>query len=303
MSCSLLPKATKRTLALCAVCFAVLVPASARSAIAGATTSNPTLTPASILQRALARLATYPTPQYAIYTTFWDIRTNQPDLPSSQLEWRYAVRQSDNAENATCRVDQTWLPQAQVEKDTFPLLASSILSAPSLTTAVDNYRVELTADSAGGASQPYHLRFIPIAQASTNNVRDLWIDRRTFDVQGVRYVAKGNGTTVTAQFGSASNYRTATHLRWISTGVNGNRSYDVTLVRTAFPQTLPAWLFDQSAYDQKQRAGTNDVLNVTLAQVGEDVADAPRTPHANAAFTRYTDRTTVVRFPVCNLAN
>ncbi|MEO7202134.1 MAG: hypothetical protein ABI431_05165 [Candidatus Tumulicola sp.] len=183
------------------------------------------------------------------------------------------------------------------------MLATTILNAPTVTTSVDNYRIELARDSGTGASQSYHLRFTPIADGSANNVRDLWVDRLTFDIRGIRYVAKSNGTTVTAQFGSASNYWTATHLSWVSPGGDGNRSYDVTIVRTAFPQTLPDWLFEQTAYDQKQRAGTNDVLNVTLAQVGEDVADAPRTPHANAAFTRYTDRTTVVRFPVCNLAN
>jgi hypothetical protein len=301
MSCSLRPKATKRTLALFALCLTVLVPASVRSAIRGATPSNPTLTAASILQRALARLATYPTPPYAIYTTFWDIRTNQPDLPGSQVEWRYAVRQADDAENATCRTDRTWLPQAYVKKDMLPLLATSLLNATSVTTSVDNYRVELMPDNTNGGSQPYHLRFTPIADGSANRVRDLWVDRGTFDVQRIRYVAKSNGATVTAQFGSSLNYRTATHLSWISAGADGSRSYDVTILRTAFPQSLPAWVFDQTAYDQKQRAGASDVLNETLAQVGEDIANAPRTPFANAAFTRFTDRTTVVHFPVCTL--
>jgi hypothetical protein len=300
MSCSPISKATKRTLGLFATVCAVLVASSSNPALADGTPSAPSLTPASIVQRALARLDTYTVPQYAIYTTFWDIRTNQPDLTSSQLEWRYAVRQSDNAENATCRVDQTWLPQAQIQKDMLPLLAMTFLKGSSVTLALEKYRVDVLSNGAAGA---YHLRFEPLALASANNVRDLWVDRQTFDVQGIRYIARSNGTTVTAQFGSASNYRTATHLAWISSGADGGRSYDVTVVRAAFPQTLPDWLFDQSAYDQKQRAGTSDVLNETLAQVGEDLTSAPRTPHANAQFTRFTDRTTIVHFPVCDLAS
>jgi hypothetical protein len=303
MSCSLLPKAAKRTLALFATSFFVLAPASTRVALADTLPSNQTLTPVAIVQRALARLATYPTPPYAIYTTFWNIRTNQPDLTGSQVEWRYAVRQSDDAQNATCRLDQTWLPQAQIAKNMLPLLAVTTLETPSITTSIDNYRVELAPDSATGISQPYHLRFTPIADGSANNERDLWVDRQTFDVRGIRYIAKSNGTMVTAQFGSSMNYRIATHLNWVSSGADGSRSYDVTIVRAAFPQTLPGWVFDQTAYDRKQRDGTSDIVNETLAQVGEDMTNAPRTPRANAAYTRFTDRTTVVRFPVCNLAN
>jgi uncharacterized protein (DUF427 family) len=297
------PRTTKRSLRLAGVLLTVIVAASSNGAMAESMPSNQTLTSASILQRALARVATRPTPPYAVYTTFWTIRTNQPDFPNSQLEWRYAVRLSDNVENATCRIDRVWLPQAQIGKNILPLLATTILNAHWIATATDSYRIGVAPDGAANATQPYHLRFKPIADVSADNVLDLWVDRRTFDIQGIRYIAKTNGTTVTAQFGPASTYWTATHLNWVSPGVDGNRGYDVTIVRVAFPKTLPDWLFDQSAYDQKQRAGTNDVLNETLAQAGEDLSNASRTPHANTAFTRYTDRTTVVRFPVCNLGN
>jgi hypothetical protein len=60
-------------------------------------------------------------------------------------------------------------------------------------------------------------------------------------------------------FGPALQYWIVMHQHWWAAGPVGSHTFDVTILRVAFPPALPDWLFDQTQYDQRQRAGDPDL--------------------------------------------
>jgi hypothetical protein len=112
-----------------------------------------------------------------------------------------------------------------------------------------------------------HIHLTPLRDIPKYNLRDLWVDTKTFDLRRAKFVFFGrpddplrNQATIAVDFGPAQKYWIARHSKW-STPRN---DFDLTTLRVVTPPTLPDWLFDQAAYDQHRKAGDLDPLDEIL---------------------------------------
>lgn len=262
--------------------------------IASATLATPAqvLSPHEIFDHAFARLGTYPIPQYVVYTTVWHMLAFSSGQPYDVV-WRYAIREPGDLENAASPQAQRWLPQAGISKAYLGVFASILrphepagslppehdasglkVIAVVAATRVD-YRIDLVGTEKIERHVTYHLRLTPLRDALKYNLRDLWIDSETFDLRSARFVIAGypgypnfTGALMTVDFGPALQYWIVMHESWTAPGPWGSHSFEVTTLRVAFPQALPGWIFDQSAYDRRQKAGDPDLLDQVLNASG-----------------------------------
>lgn len=245
--------------------------------------------PRELFARTFERLQSYPIPPYAIYSTRWRVlaySVGQP--PEYDVFWRYAIRTSDGLENAASPQSEEWLPPATITNEYLGIFAT-ILRAPApivsaspdtaselKTIAVvaatrEDYRIDLVSTENIDGNLTDHLRLTPLRSLPKYNLRDLWIDAQTFDLRRARFLivrhpekANWNGSAMTVDFGPALQYWIVMRENWFAGGPYGSHLFDVATLRVAFPPTLPGWIFDQSAYDRRQKAGASDLLDKIL---------------------------------------
>jgi hypothetical protein len=126
----------------------------------------------------------------------------------------------------------------------------------------ENYQIDFVDVENISGNLTDHLRLTPLRDPNKYKLRDLWIDTKTFDLRKARFVivrypgvANWNGNSMTVYFGPALQYWIVMRETWSAGGPHGSHLFDVTTLRVAFPASLPDWLFDQAAYDQRQRGG------------------------------------------------
>lgn len=245
----------------------------------------PTLSPRELFRRTFVRLETYSIPPYVLIESLWQVRPNSNlDNREFDVVWRYAVRDSDGAENASILKIARNLPTAYVGKKSIGLFATILrppqpveMPAPAedsdlKTIAVvaatnSDYRMDLVGEETVDGHMTDHVRLTPLRNLPKYNLRDLWIDTQTFDLRRAAFVFLGrpddplrNGATITVDFGPAQQY-------WIvlrSTWFTARNIFKLTTIRVLIPTILPDWLFDQSAYDQHRKAGELDPLEELL---------------------------------------
>ncbi len=114
----------------------------------------------------------------------------------------------------------------------------------------------------------YHITLHPRRDAEDNALRDLWIDTETYDVWRAAYVTApdvqivGGEADLTVDFTTVGNYRIASS--WIAVyhapGMRGGVYRQLRVVKMAFPETLPDWLFDEPQYAKRIHEHAADYL-------------------------------------------
>jgi hypothetical protein len=246
-----------------------------------------TLSAHELFSRTFVRLETYPIPPYALDVSLWRVRPVNNLHREFDVIWRYAIRYSDGTENLSILKTFKKLPEATVGKASIGVFATVLRPPPVIglpkspddsglkTIAVvastnADYRMDLAGEDMIDGHVTGHIRLTPLRNIPKYNLRDLWVDTRTFDLRRARFVFVGrqddslrNGATITADFGPAQQYWIVRHSNWYTV----RDEFDLTTLRVITPSTLPDWLFDQSAYDQHRKAGEldplEDILNPT----------------------------------------
>jgi hypothetical protein len=231
--------------------------------------------------RALARLQSYGAPPYVVYTTDEDGARS-----------RIAFRASDSMMNEAAYPVRGSLPPARIYRAFVGPLSYSIQQAiatpePSATTAPETdlgsalrtivavsshghiYDVKLDGDETIDGRSVYHVSLRPQRDPMHNALRELWIDRSTYDIRRARYVERPDialfaGTAeLTVDFQTVGRYRIAAD--WIvvyhSPDLRRPIYRVLRLLNMIFPASLPDWLFDQKAYEARRRAGDPDYLS------------------------------------------
>ncbi len=264
-----------------------------------AQTPAPGLTPPpnSIVASAFKRLRSYRIPLYAVYLTTWHMTyTDAVGTTAWEARHRYAVRESDELENATLGTQSDGkLPKADVlpvflgplawnvrvvapahEDDAMRPDVSSVLRTIATVVAREPpvYDVRLTGIESQDGHRLYHVTLRPLEHPEKHNLRDLWVDVQTFDLWKVRFIGvyspdarqPKRTSEVTIQFAPVGGYWILSEAIWsYAPFVDSARYvYDVSMDNIAFPATLPDWLFDRHAYDAHRAAGEQDVLNAFL---------------------------------------
>lgn len=247
-------------------------------------TPPPTPSAHKLFRRTFTRLETYPIPPYALDVSLWKVR------PAGNLDRefdvirRYAIRYSDGAENLSILKTFKKLPEATVAKASIGIFATVLRTPPVIdvpqahevsglkTIAVvaatnADYQMDLAGEDTIDGHVTDHIHLTPLRKLPKYNLRDLWVDRQTFDLRRARFVFVGrpddplrNGATIAVDFGPAQQYWIVRHSKWSTVRYD----YDLTTLRVVTPSTLPGWLFDQSAYDDHQKAGDLDPLDEIL---------------------------------------
>jgi hypothetical protein len=265
------------------------------------------LTPRELLARTFARLETYPIPPFAVWVTFWHVRTYDLSGGSSARDtWlRYAVRDSDGIENISTpqpspapssspapTPSPATLPKAWVLGESIGLFATVLrppvpAAAPSpsfnasglKTIAIvaatrEDYRIDLVGTEMIDGHVTEHLRLTPVRDRPQYNLRGLWVDAQSFDLRKARFVFAQrpddpvrNGATINVYFGPVLQYWIVTHSDWLLNRPHTTQAFDLATLLVAFPPMLPDWIFDQSAYDRHQKAGEPDLLDEILKSV------------------------------------
>ncbi|MGB8908928.1 MAG: hypothetical protein WCC84_09295 [Candidatus Cybelea sp.] len=249
---------------------------------------GPTLSPRELFHRTFTRLEKYPIPPYVLIVSLWQVR---PSINPHNLEldfaWRYAIRDSDGRENASTWILNVggFLPMASVVKESIGGFATILIPRRAVEASMPpgdsylktiavveatkaDYRMDLIGEEAIDNHTTDRLRLAPLRNLPKYNLRDLWIDAQTFDLRRATFVFWGddrlrNGATITADFGPAQRYWIVLRSAWSNAKIN----FEETTIRVLTPSALPAWLFDQSVYDQHRNAGERDplyeILNAT----------------------------------------
>jgi hypothetical protein len=154
-----------------------------------------------------------------VYSTTWTISVTRPEGTTSyQTHNRYAIRTSDNIENATGAETSREAPRKS-SRDTLPAagimpvfigpFAWSIraaaakstpapmqpdISSPLKTIAsvvakrAPAYRIDLAGTEEVAGHLSYHLVFHPLYDDGRHNLRDLWIDVASYDLWKAHYL-------------------------------------------------------------------------------------------------------------------
>jgi hypothetical protein len=269
-----------------------------------AATASAAATPApqEIFRRTFARLESYP---LAPYTVWMDtLLTKRTDTrggaqPASTVEQaRYAVRSADGAENHTFYpVQGSTLPPARIEPQFIGPFAFSLrrdqtrreepaslqpdipepLKVIANVTAYPkpNYAIGLGPIETLAGHRVYHLQLRPLTDGRKHNLRDLWVDVDTFDLWKAHFTSTyapdqllpESATDATVWFTPVGAYWVASRVVWNWEDFQNGFAfdYDVSTERITFPADLPAWLFDQRAYEQHVKARDPDILAPILA--------------------------------------
>src|SRR5579862_2933772 len=166
-----------------------------------------TPSPRQIFDGTFARLQSYPVPPYAVWTDTWKVLASSTQAVGSDQAYamllRYAIRTSDGQENASSFPEKNELPPALVVHLFQGPFAWSVRTerrsphggglqpdipepiktiAHVVTYAAPNYDIELAGLETVNGMQTYHLRLRPLSHSGVHNLRDLWVDARTFDL-------------------------------------------------------------------------------------------------------------------------
>ncbi len=257
-----------------------------------------------ILSRALERLRSYPVPDYAVWTSYWEINRGVDATWSTwRLAERFAERTSDGLQNvvesvprrgaqlpdanvssvfegpfawslrSTVTVQQASPAPMQPDVSGLKTIASVTAYAPP-AYAVDLMEVIETVDG----HYVYHLRLRPLADPERHNLRDLWVDVETFDLWEAHFAGKypalvPYGTSplvpsdITVFFKRILGYQIAYRLAWHYKFDGSYFAFRTSIIEIAFPNALPDWLFNSAAYARHEKAKEPDILYQVLQAV------------------------------------
>lgn len=242
------------------------------------------LSPRELFRRTFARLVTYPIPPYALIVSLWRVRPTDNARHEFDVIWRYAIRYSDGSENASIVKTFKSLPKATLGKESVGLFATILVPPPQVnapqapdtgglkTIAVvaatyGDYGMDLVGEDMIDGHVTEHIALRPLRNLPKYNLRDLWVDTKTFDLRRAKFVFFGrpddplrNGATIAVDFGPAQQYWIVQHSKWSTE----RDDFDLMTLRVVTPPTLPDWLFDQPAYDEHRKAGDLDPLDQIL---------------------------------------
>lgn len=246
-----------------------------------------------IYRAALKRIATLAQPAYIDTQDDWKMKASAPD-GDHYVRFRER-RLFDSAGRRECVLGlpytpdsytivgqsffapDMWLiqhpakPPAQTGRSGFsPDLSDLPTIASVIAVPKPSYAITLagTAELTNGGGEAYHLKLEPLRDPFRHNLRELWIDTKTFAVD--RAVIDGDyapqpmdmveRTTVTEDFGMVGPYWIMIHdvWTWRDAANAVDFTYDVTFEKMSFPAKIPDWYFDRKQFD----AHRNDV-NVT----------------------------------------
>ena len=197
-----------------------------------------------ILSRALERLRSYPVPDYAVWTSYWEINRGVDATWSTwRLAERFAERTSDGLQNVVESVPRrgAQLPDANV---------SSVFEGPFAWSL----RSTVTVQQASG------------------------VDVETFDLWEAHFAGKypalvPYGTSplvpsdITVFFKRTLGYQIAYRLAWHYKFDGSYFAFRTSIIEIAFPDALPDWLFNSAAYARHEKAKEPDILYQVLQAV------------------------------------
>ena len=136
------------------------------------------------------------------------------------------------------------------------------------------YDVKTTGIQTVNGHGVYHIALHPRRDPDQNQIRDLWIDTSTYDVWRADYVQPpdveivGGEADLTVDFMTVGNYRIAAS--WMAVyhapGMRQGVYRQLQVVKMAFPETLPDWLFDEPSYAQRVREHQPDYLGYLFSK-------------------------------------
>jgi hypothetical protein len=217
---------------------------------------------------------------------------------------RYAVRLSDGMENVSDQPADGKLPPALILPEFLGPFAWRLRTSVRPPSTLDQ-RIDMRPDVAGLAtiahvvaiakpayafgSDPqtplpqetidgrsvYHARLSPLDHPQQHNLRDLWIDVQTHDIVRAHFVgtyapvpkAPISDTDVTVSFRDVLGSWVVTEASWTYDDPPVRYRFDVINDELALPAQLPDWLFDATAYREREAAGEPDYLGLLLAQM------------------------------------
>jgi hypothetical protein len=293
--------------------FAVLTIAFCLSSTAAAQAQS--MTTKQIFDAAFRRLQSYPVPPYAVWTDTWHVRARPMGYYTGEQSavevHRYAVRLSDGMENASDPSIDGKLPPALIVPEFIGPFAwrlrSSVRVPPSPNGAnmqPDIEGLKTIATVVAVAQSPYvivtqrsgvlpienvdghtayHLQLQPRTAPRQHNMRDLWIDVRTYDLWKVHYVgtyapndrAPLSDTDATVYFRNVLGCWVVSRAVWNWDDSPMSFFFDVQSDEIGFPEHLPDWLFDPAAYRQRLAAGETDYLSALLTRMRAGASPTP----------------------------
>lgn len=263
-----------------------------------------------IYDAAFRRWQSYPVPNYVIWTATWNIRARPMGYytgeKSSVEVHRYAVRLSDGMENGSDPPADGRLPPALIGPEFLGPFAWSLRSSvripPAGSVALMQPDVEglkTIASVVAVAKLPYDIRVAgvddvdgrptyhivlrPLADPLKHNLRDLWIDTRTYDLRKAHFVgtyaptaqAPSSSTDVIVYFRAVLNCWVVSRAVWTYDNPPIAYQFDVQNDEVGLVEALPNWLFDAAQYRQRQDAGESDYLGVLLERLRAAASPAP----------------------------
>jgi hypothetical protein len=296
--------------------------AGATSSVAAADDAMPTPSSppdiASGLQQiydaAYRRWQSYPVPRYAVWTATWRVRAHPIGYYTGEQNTvevhRYAVRISDGMENASDPLAGGKLPPALIGPEFLGPFAWSLRSSvripradgatlepdveglKTIATVVAVAKSPYDASLAGvddvGGHPSYHIVLRPRKDPVRHNMRDLWIDTRSYDLRKAHFVgtyapmarAPVSATDATVYFRGVLDCWVVSRAVWTYDNPPISYQFDVLNDEIGLVTALPDWLFDAAAYRRHQDAGESDYLGLLLERLR---AAASPTPSATSA--------------------
>lgn len=140
------------------------------------------------------------------------------------------------------------------------------------------YALDLIGIEVVDGHNAYHLQTRALTDPDLHNLRDVWVDTATFDIWKAHFVGSypalvPYGTSplvrsdITAYFREALVYWIAYRLTWTYDYDGSNFTFDTQIGEIAFPGALPDWLFDATAYAEREEAKGPDILYPILQGV------------------------------------
>lgn len=280
-----------------------------------ATAAAQSMTPQQVFNAAFRRLQSYPVPPYAVWTDTWHIRERPMGYYTGERSdvevHRYAVRISDGMENMSDPRPDGKLPPALIGPEFVGpfgwTLRRSVRVAPesnginmapdieglkiiATVVAIAQSPYEIALDRSGAipienvnGHRAYHLQLRPRNEPRRHNLRDLWIDVQSYDVWKIHFVgtyapfagAPPSDTDAVVEFRNVLGCWVVARAAWNWDDAPVRFFYDVQSDEIGLPESLPAWLFDEKAYRQRQLAGEPDYLGALLSRLRAAASPAP----------------------------
>jgi hypothetical protein len=123
--------------------------------------------------------------------------------------------------------------------------------------------------------QTYHFQLKPRDEPQKHNLRDLWIDVKTYDVWRVRFAgtyrpvprAPVSPTEATADLRNVLGCWVVTRAQWEYQDEPFVYTFDVQNNEIGLPAMLPDWLFNADEYQKHEAAGEPDYIGQVLEQL------------------------------------